>query len=86
MFYKLRSRYGGMDTSMLKRMYADVQLEAHAIKEALAKRVRTGAIREDYNNDSKRTIPNFCRKFPDFFKLKIIVCQNDKPTIQCESS
>jgi len=50
-FYKWRSRYGGMDTSMLKRvkeleqenarlkkMYADVQLEAHAMKEALAKK------------------------------------------------
>ena len=50
-FYKWRSRYGGMDASMLKRvkeleqenarlkkMYADVQLEAHAMKEALAKK------------------------------------------------
>jgi len=50
-FYKWRSRYGGMDASMLKRvkeletenarlkkMYADAQLEAHAMKEALAKK------------------------------------------------
>ena len=50
-FYKWRSRYGGMDTSMLKRvkeleqenarlkkMYANVQLEADAMKEALAKK------------------------------------------------
>lgn len=50
-FYKCRSRYGGMDTSMLKRvkeleqenarlkkMYADVQLEADAMKEALTKK------------------------------------------------
>jgi len=50
-FYKWRSKYGGMDASMLKRvkeleqenarlkkMYADAQLEAHAMKEALAKK------------------------------------------------
>lgn len=50
-FYKWRSKYGGMDASMLKRvkeleaenarlkkMYADVQLEAHAMKEALSKK------------------------------------------------
>jgi putative transposase len=50
-FYKWRSKYGGLDASMLKRvkeleqenarlkkMYADVQLEAHAMKEALAKK------------------------------------------------
>ena len=50
-FYKWRSKYGGMDASMLKRvkeleaenarlkkMYADSQLEAHAMKEALAKK------------------------------------------------
>lgn len=50
-FYKWRSRYGGMDASMLKRvkeleqenarlkkMYANVQLEADAMKEALAKK------------------------------------------------
>lgn len=50
-FYKWRSKYGGMDASMLRRvkeleaenarlkkMYADVQLEAHAMKEALAKK------------------------------------------------
>ena len=50
-FYKWRSKYGGMDASMLKRvkeleqenarlkkMYADVQLEANAMKEALAKK------------------------------------------------
>jgi len=50
-FYKWRSRYGGMDASMLKRvkeleqenarlkkMYADVQLDAHVLKEALAKK------------------------------------------------
>ena len=50
-FYKWRSKYGGMDASMLKRvkeleqenarlkkMYADVQLEAHAMKVALAKK------------------------------------------------
>ena len=49
-FYKWRSRYGGMDASLLKRvkelelenarlkkMYADVQLDAHAMKEALSK-------------------------------------------------
>ena len=50
-FYKWRSKYGGMDASMLRRvkeleaenarlkkMYADVQLEAHAMKEALTKK------------------------------------------------
>ena len=50
-FYKWRSRYGGMDASMLKRvkeleqenarlkkMYAEVQLDAHVLKEALAKK------------------------------------------------
>lgn len=50
-FYKWRAKYGGMDASMLRRMkeleaenarlkkmYADVQLEAHAMKEALAKK------------------------------------------------
>ena len=50
-FYKWRSKYGGMDASMLKRvkelesenarlkkMYADAQLEAHAMKEALTKK------------------------------------------------
>ena len=50
-FYKWRSKYGGMDASMLKRvkeleaenarlkkMYADAQLETHAMKEALAKK------------------------------------------------
>ena len=50
-FYKWRSKYGGMDASMLKRvkeleqenarlkkMYANVQLEADAMKEALAKK------------------------------------------------
>ena len=50
-FYKWRSRYGGMDASMLKRvkeleqenarlkkMYADVQLDAEILKEALAKK------------------------------------------------
>lgn len=50
-FYKWRSRYGGMDASLLKRvreleqenarlkkMYANVQLEADAMKEALAKK------------------------------------------------
>lgn len=50
-FYKWRSRYGGMDASMLKRvkeleaenarlkkMYAESQMESAAIKEALAKK------------------------------------------------
>lgn len=50
-FYKWRSKYGGMDASMLKRvkeleaensrlksMYADSQLEVTAIKAALAKK------------------------------------------------
>ena len=50
-FYKWRSKYGGMDASMLRRvkeleaenarlkkMCADVQLGAHAMKEALAKK------------------------------------------------
>lgn len=50
-FYKWRSKYGGMDVSMisrlkelelenarLKRMYADVQLDALILKEALAKK------------------------------------------------
>jgi putative transposase len=51
MFYKWRSKYGGMDISMmsrlkeleqensrLKRMYADVQLKYEAVQEALAKK------------------------------------------------
>ena len=50
-FYKWRSRYGGMDASMLKRvkeleqenarlkrMYAESQMEQAIIKEALAKK------------------------------------------------
>jgi putative transposase len=50
-FYKWRSKYGGMDASMmsrlkeleqensrLKRMYADVQLKYEAVQEALAKK------------------------------------------------
>jgi putative transposase len=50
-YYKWRSKYGGLDASLigrlkeleaensrLKRMYADVQLEAHILKEALAKK------------------------------------------------
>lgn len=50
-FYKWRSKYGGMDASMLKRvkeleqenarlkkMYANVQLEADAMKEAFTKK------------------------------------------------
>ena len=50
-FYKWRSRYGGMDASMLKhvkeleqenarlkRMYAESQMETAVIKEALAKK------------------------------------------------
>jgi putative transposase len=50
-FYKWRSRYGGMDTSMiaemkalseenkrLKKMYAEVQLSYDIIKEALGKK------------------------------------------------
>jgi len=50
-FYKWRSKYGGMDASMLRRvkeleqenarlkkMYADVQLDAQILKEALAKK------------------------------------------------
>jgi putative transposase len=49
-FYKWRSKYGGMDASLmgrikelaaennrLKKMYADVQLQNDVIKEALAK-------------------------------------------------
>lgn len=51
LFYKWRSKYGGMDASMmsrlkeleqensrLKRMYADVQLKYEAVQEALAKK------------------------------------------------
>jgi putative transposase len=50
-FYKWRSKYGGLDASMmsrlkeleqensrLKRMYADVQLKYEAVQEALAKK------------------------------------------------
>jgi putative transposase len=50
-FYKWRSKYGGMDASMmarlkeleqennrLKRMYADVQLKYEAVQDALAKK------------------------------------------------
>ena len=50
-FYKWRSKYGGMDASMmsrlkeledenrrLKKMYAEVQLQADVLKEALAKK------------------------------------------------
>ena len=50
-FYKWRSRYGGMDASLLKRvkelegenarlkkMYAESQMETAVIKEALAKK------------------------------------------------
>jgi len=51
LFYKWRSKYGGMDASMiskmkeleaenarLKKMYADVQLQNDIIKEAMAKK------------------------------------------------
>lgn len=50
-FYKWRSKYGGMDTSMIKRMkeledenkrlkkmYADERLKAEIIQEAMAKK------------------------------------------------
>jgi putative transposase len=50
-FYKWRSKYGGMDTSMisqmksledenrrLKRMYADLSMQADLLKEALGKK------------------------------------------------
>ena len=50
-FYKWRSKYGGMDASMvsrlkeledenrrLKKMYAEVQLQADVLKEAMAKK------------------------------------------------
>lgn len=50
-FYKWRSKYGGMDVSMmsqlkelqdenrrLKKMYADAQLSAELLKEALSKK------------------------------------------------
>jgi putative transposase len=50
-YYKWRSKYGGMDASMisrlkelelensrLKKMYADAQLDAQILKEALAKK------------------------------------------------
>ncbi len=50
-FYKWRSKYGGMDASMmlrlkeledenrrLKQMYAEVQLQAYVLKEAMAKK------------------------------------------------
>lgn len=50
-FYKWRSKFGGMDTSMvsqlkelqhenrrLKKMYADAQLSAELLKEALSKK------------------------------------------------
>ena len=50
-FYKWRSKYGGMDISMmsrlkelehensrLKRMYADVQLKYEAVQDALSKK------------------------------------------------
>ena len=51
LFYKWRSKYGGMDASMIKRlkeleaenarlkkMYADVQLQNEVIKEAIEKK------------------------------------------------
>ena len=51
LFYKWRSKYGGMDASMmsrlkeleqensrLKRMYADVQLKYEAVRDALSKK------------------------------------------------
>ena len=51
LFYKWRSKYGGMDASMmsrlkeleqensrLKRMYADVQLKYEAVQDALTKK------------------------------------------------
>ena len=50
-FYKWRAKYGGMDASMvarlkeledenrrLKKMYAEVQLQANVLKEAMAKK------------------------------------------------
>lgn len=50
-FYKWRSKYGGMDASLisrlkeleaensrLKKMYADVQLDAQILRESLAKK------------------------------------------------
>jgi len=50
-FYKWRAKYGGMDASMmsrvkelelenarLKKMYAEIQLQADALKEALQKK------------------------------------------------
>ena len=37
-FYKWRAKYGGMDTSMMKRMYAEEKLKAEIVKEALEKK------------------------------------------------
>jgi len=59
-FYKWRSKYGGMDASMmsqmkaleeenrrLKRMYADLSMQADLLKEALGKKIARPAQRRD---------------------------------------
>ena len=79
-FYKWRSKYGGMDASMmsqlkelqdenrrLKKMYADSQLSAELLKEALAKKmVRPSQRREMARKavaDRRISIRHACETF-----------------------
>ncbi len=68
-FYKWRAKYGGMDASMmsqmkaledenrrLKRMYADLSMQADLLKEALGKNVWSASSVQGYATSSM-TIP-----------------------------
>src|SRR5690606_23584490 len=78
-FYKWRSKFGGMEVSMvarmkeledenrrLKKMYADAQLSADLLKEALGKMVRPSQRREMARlavDGGRTNIRHACRTF-----------------------
>lgn len=70
-FYKWRSNFGGMEVSMvgrmkeleeesrrLKKMYAEAQLSADLLKEALAKKWFIAEYRERLRGSSERSTPD----------------------------
>lgn len=69
LFYKWRSKFGGMDASMIKRlkeleaenarlkkMYADVQLQNEVIKEAMEKNVWSASFLQGLFYDMRRLL------------------------------
>jgi putative transposase len=42
-YYQWKSKYGGMEASELKRMYAELALDNVAMKDPISKNFRTGA-------------------------------------------